>query len=90
MLGWLLYLLLARHTAVPMTVNVFLSTALVTFVSTMFSILRKCPVTVFLICGIFPLVPGAGLFWTTYNIVSNKVPAALDNVKYSSPTSIKN
>ncbi|MBO7652681.1 MAG: threonine/serine exporter family protein [Bacteroidales bacterium] len=77
MLGWLLYLLLARYTAVPMTVNVFLSTALVTFVSTMFSILRKCPVTVFLICGIFPLVPGAGLFWTTYNIVSNDVSAAL-------------
>jgi len=79
MLGWLLYLLLARYAAVPMTINVFLSTALVTFVSTMFSILRKCPVTVFLICGIFPLVPGAGLFWTTYNIVSNDVTAAIES-----------
>ena len=38
---------------------------------------RKCPITVFLICGIFPLVPGAGIFWTSYNIVSNQLQEAL-------------
>ena len=36
-----------------------------------------CPVIVFLICGIFPLVPGAGIFWTSYNIVSDHLTAAL-------------
>lgn len=76
MFGWLLYLILARHTAMSLGVNVFLSTALVAFVSTMFSIIRKCPVAVFLICGIFPLVPGAGIFWTAYNIVADQFAAA--------------
>ena len=37
----------------------------------------KCPITVYLICGIFPLVPGAGIFWTTYNVVSEQLGAAL-------------
>jgi uncharacterized membrane protein YjjB (DUF3815 family) len=32
---------------------------------------------VFLICGLFPLVPGAGIFWTTYNLVAEQLPAAL-------------
>ena len=30
-----------------------------------------------LISGIFPLVPGAGIFWTSYNIVSNQLSEAL-------------
>lgn len=77
MFGWLLYLVLSRYTAMSMAVTVFFSTALVAFVSTMFSIIRKCPLAVFLICGIFPLVPGAGIFWTAYNIVADQYSAAL-------------
>ena len=34
-------------------------------------------VIVFLVCGIFPLVPGAGVFWTSYYIVSDQLQAAL-------------
>ena len=30
---------------------------------------QKCPVTIFLIAGIFPLVPGAGIYWTVYYLV---------------------
>ena len=33
----------------------------------------KCPSTVYLLCGIFPLVPGAGVFWFTYYLVSKKL-----------------
>ncbi len=79
MVGWLLYLLLMWNTEISPTIIVFLSTALVTFVSILMSILRKCPIAVFLICGIFPLVPGAGVFWTTYNIVANHIPAAMSS-----------
>lgn len=39
--------------------------------------LRHCPTTVFLICGIIPLVPGGGIFWTAYYIVSDQLPQAL-------------
>lgn len=33
--------------------------------------------TVFLICGLFPLIPGAGVFWTTYYVTTNLFQDAL-------------
>ena len=77
MIGWFLYLLLTQNTDIRPTGIVFLSTALVAFTALILSIVRKCPITVFLICGIFPLVPGAGIFWTSYNIVSDHLHTAL-------------
>ena len=75
--GWLLYLLLVRHTGMSVPGVVFFATALVSLSALTQSIIRKCPISVFLICGIFPLVPGAGIFWTTYNLVAEQFPAAL-------------
>ena len=75
--GWLLYLLLVRHTGISVPGVVFFATALVSLTALTQSIIRKCPISVFLICGIFPLVPGTGIFWTTYNLVAEQLPAAL-------------
>jgi len=77
-IGWLLYLILTRYSAFSPVETMFCATALVTLVALLQSTTRKCPITVFLICGIFPLVPGAGIFWTSYNIVSNQLPEALN------------
>ena len=77
MLGWLLYLILVNHTGLSVANVVFFATVLVTFTAMVLAIVRKCPITVYLICGIFPLVPGAGIFWTTYNLVSEQLGAAL-------------
>jgi uncharacterized membrane protein YjjB (DUF3815 family) len=77
MLGWLLYLILVRHTEMSVPFVIFFATAQVAFTALLLSILRKCPVTVYLICGIFPLVPGAGIFWTSYNIVADQYSAAV-------------
>ena len=77
MLGWLLYLILVNHTDLSVANVVFFATVLVTFTAMTLAIVRKCPITVYLICGIFPLVPGAGIFWTTYNVVSEQLSAAL-------------
>ncbi|MBR1514366.1 MAG: threonine/serine exporter family protein [Bacteroidales bacterium] len=77
MMGWLLYLVLSRYTAFSPAEVIFCATAFVTLIALLQSIGRKCPITVFLICGIFPLVPGAGIFWTSYHIVSNQLSDAL-------------
>ena len=77
MLGWLLYLILMNYTELSVANVVFFATVLVTFSAMVLAIVRKCPITVYLICGIFPLVPGAGIFWTTYNVVSEQLGAAL-------------
>ena len=77
MLGWLLYLILMNYTGLSVPIVVFFATALVAFTAMVQAIVRKCPITVYLICGIFPLVPGAGIFWTTYNVVSEQFGTAL-------------
>ena len=77
MMGWLLYLILSRYTAMSPVEVLFCATVLVTMIALLQSKAQKCPITVFLISGIFPLVPGAGIFWTSYNIVSNHISNAV-------------
>ncbi len=45
----------------------------------MLAILLKAPVTVFLLTGIFPLVPGAGIYYTAYYFIQNNNALALSN-----------
>ena len=63
----------------------FLATCVVAFSSRASAIYNKCPVTIFLISGIFPLVPGAGIYWTAYYLVmgqnSECLRAGLTTVK---------
>ena len=76
-LGWILYMILARYAGfTPPAVTVF-ATMLVVLSARYFSVLDKCPAIVFLLCGIFPLVPGAGVFWTSYYVVSDQLRLAL-------------
>ena len=35
--------------------------------------IRKNPVTIYLIAGIFPLVPGAGIYYTSYYFIMNQM-----------------
>ncbi len=66
--GWSVYrmLLTAGHGIVIAT---FFATLVLTFICRVFAVIRKMPITVFLIAGIFPLVPGAGIYFTAYYFV---------------------
>jgi len=70
-LGWLLYLILFRHAGLSAAVGTVLSTVFIGILSRVFAVREKCPAAVFLLCGIFPLVPGAGVFWCTYYLISS-------------------
>lgn len=78
-LGWLLYLILTRWAGFSPTEATFAATALVCLVSRILAVIRKCPVTIFLICGIFPLVPGGGIFWTAYYMVAEQFRLSLQS-----------
>jgi uncharacterized membrane protein YjjB (DUF3815 family) len=71
-LGWLLYLILFRHAGMSAAISTLLSTIFIGILSRVFAVLEKCPAAVFLLCGIFPLVPGAGVFWCTYYLISSQ------------------
>lgn len=70
MLGWAVYLLTADLGLVGAA---FLGALTVAGVSSVLAVVRKCPTTVFLICGIIPLVPGGGIFWTAYYLVGDQL-----------------
>lgn len=56
---------------------VFAATVLVILLSRFFAVRKRCPVTIFLVSGILPLVPGAGIYWTAYYLVTNQLDLAL-------------
>ncbi len=74
MAGWAVYLLVAAgHSVVGAA---FFAALTVAAISHVMARLCRCPVTVFLICGIIPLVPGGGIFWTAYYIVTEQLRMA--------------
>ncbi len=77
MAGWIVFLLCSRYTPLSVAGGTFCAATVVAFVSRFCAVRLKCPSTVFIICGIFPLIPGAGVFWSTYYTVSSQLGPAL-------------
>lgn len=69
-LGWLVYIILTGN-GVSVTYASFFATLALAVVARIMSVARKNPVTIFLITGIFPLVPGIGIYNTGYSLFMN-------------------
>lgn len=69
--GWLVYCL--AELFLPGSGPCFVATAVVILLSRTAAVVKRCPVTIFLIAGIFPMVPGAGVYWTVYHIVMEEL-----------------
>ena len=66
MVGWAVYLLCQRLFPVG---SIFFSSCCFALLSQIFARKLKCPITVFLIPGIYPFVPGAGIYRTVYYLI---------------------
>ncbi|WP_365929101.1 threonine/serine exporter family protein [uncultured Subdoligranulum sp.] len=64
--GWLVYILCAELLAMSAPVATLVAALPLTACARFFAIRHKAPITLFLLCGIFPLVPGAGIYYTAY------------------------
>ena len=53
------------------------ATIVVILLSRLAAVKERCSVTIFLISGIFPLVPGAGVYWTVYYMVTDQLYLAV-------------
>ena len=76
LVGWLWYELLTLLGADAATASL-LAVIPLTILTRVFAITQKTPVTVFLLTGIFPLVPGAGIYYTAYYFIQNENTLAL-------------
>ena len=71
-IGWIFYSTISFYLDAPTLGNVIGSLILTVF-SRVIAAKRKNPVTVYLIAGIFPLVPGAGIYYTSYYLIMNEM-----------------
>jgi len=76
-IGWMIYLLLWRFCGLSIPFSTFFATLVVLMISRSFAVTFKQPGLIFLITGIFPMVPGGGLFWTAYYLCSEQLVMSL-------------
>jgi uncharacterized membrane protein YjjB (DUF3815 family) len=74
--GWAVYSLLSGYGIVFASV---IATMVVVLLSRITAVWKRCPVTVFLISGIFPLVPGTYVYWTAYYLVTDQLQQASES-----------
>ena len=72
--GWLTYMATSHFSSA--SIGSFFAALMVVLVSRILAVKEKCPITVFLISGIFPLVPGAGIYYTVYYLLTNQMEKA--------------
>ena len=68
-IGWLVYWVMMLAQPSPVLASLVAVIPL-TVATRIFAITRRAPVTLFLIPGIFPLVPGAGIYYTAYAFIT--------------------
>jgi len=69
MIGWMSYIF---------TDSILVASLIIAVMSHVFAVIQRCPVTIFIICGIIPLVPGGGLFWTLYYMLTSRLRLAFE------------
>lgn len=74
MAGWAAYLAARGMTTAP--IASLAGALVVVLLSRIFAVWRKCPITVFLVAGIFPLIPGSSVYYTAYYLVTNNFDMA--------------
>lgn len=67
-IGWLVFVSLNRITG-SVVIATFTASLLIAFVGEVFAIIEKKPITVYIIPGIVPLVPGFKLYHTIFHII---------------------
>ena len=77
--GWFLYKIMLVNVGLSIAGSVFFATVLIVLLSRYAAVFEKCPATVFMITGIFPLVPGAQIYWATYYLVTDNLYKAFDS-----------
>jgi uncharacterized membrane protein YjjB (DUF3815 family) len=81
MAGWALFLLLNGDMRVALfhfspAESALFAAMLVAVLSQLMAQRWHCPTTLYLICGIIPLVPGGAIFWTAYYMVASRLGMA--------------
>ncbi|MBQ1680811.1 MAG: threonine/serine exporter family protein [Agathobacter sp.] len=70
-IGWLVYYLLIHYADFNLVASALIATGILTIFARILAVRRQNPVTLYLMTGIFPLVPGAGIYYTAYYLITD-------------------
>ena len=73
--GWLVYVF-SLHSGLSSAFASLVAALALALLSRIFAVVRQCPATVFLISGIFALVPGTGVYYMAYYFIQGDSAAA--------------
>lgn len=68
-IGWIVYYAFTEADLSPVFACL-IGTLILTIFARAMAVIRKNPATVYLLTGIFPLVPGAGVYYSAYNLIT--------------------
>lgn len=75
-LGWFINLLCLNNNASKI-LSLFIASLAISIYSEIMARILKTPVTIIMICSIIPLVPGAGMYYTMYEITQGNISNSL-------------
>lgn len=76
--GWFAYLCMVEKLGASAAMATFAGSFIIVLISRMLAVRMKCPITIFLIAGIIPLVPGASVYYTAYYLMTGELALALE------------
>ncbi len=57
--------------------GLFIASIMISLLSEIFARIHKCPVIMFLVCALIPLVPGGGMYYTMLEVVKGNIDHAI-------------
>ncbi|MBR1576058.1 MAG: threonine/serine exporter family protein [Bacteroidales bacterium] len=75
-LCWISFLLLTRQAGCSPVPATLAAATLACILARILAVLQKRPSTLYLICALFPLIPGGGIFWSTYYLATEHLALA--------------
>lgn len=76
-IGWIVYLVLDRYTALGIFGATVCASMVVVAMSRWAAVWFRTPGIVYLITGVFPMIPGGAIFWATFFLVDGRMHEAL-------------
>lgn len=76
-IGYLIYLIIILYSTPA--IATFIASLFVVLASRILAIYKKCPITIFLVSGVLPLIPSPKIFYTSYYIIQYEYELALMN-----------
>lgn len=70
--GWCVYIFLMQKMEIGNMMSCVIATFILALVARILAVIRRCPVTVYLLVSIFPLVPGAGIYYMSYYLITKQ------------------